>query len=254
MPAVEPDVAADESEPLRSPESGDRVAKRSGAWNAQDDKFVQSCVLAARLGGGSRVTIRYGGVEAEIEVKHTKAAEPELVKQTRGLRLDAVAVQQQRVAELQQKVEAQKAAKKAKKARQKENKKRAAQPTADEGEARAEPDDADAATHDASGPAPMQQEGQPDPQSLVAQQAARLVQQMDRSPPPPVARAGGGMWAPPGPHDAPFAQLAGPAAGGGRAFAFGAAATPAAPAFGAAESSGHGDGGGQAALRPAASE
>ena len=58
MPAEEPGVAADESEPLRSPTSGDRVATRSGAWNAQDDKCVQSCVLAARLGGGSLVTVR----------------------------------------------------------------------------------------------------------------------------------------------------------------------------------------------------
>ena len=34
-------------------------------------------MLAARLGGGGNITFRYGGMVAEVEIKHSKAAEPD---------------------------------------------------------------------------------------------------------------------------------------------------------------------------------
>ena len=36
------------------------ASRQGGAWNDQNAKMVQDCVLASRLGGGGDVTLTYG--------------------------------------------------------------------------------------------------------------------------------------------------------------------------------------------------
>ena len=100
----------DESGFAETRQSGpNRPAERVGPWNSQCERFAQSIILAARLGGGGNITFRYGGMVAEVEVKHMKAAEPQLVQRTREVRLDALAMQQEKMQALQ-KAAAEKAA------------------------------------------------------------------------------------------------------------------------------------------------
>ena len=110
-----------------TPSRGGRPNGRgyNGGWNAQSDKLLQSAVLAARLGGGGEVKVKHSGgeVEVTISVKHRADSEPELVAQTRQLRLQGVAAQQQRFEEAQAAAAAARAARTAKNRRDKERKK-----------------------------------------------------------------------------------------------------------------------------------
>ena len=74
-----------------------RAAERVGPWNSQCERFAQSIMLAARLGGGGNITFKFGGMVAEVEIKHSRAAEPELVQRTREMRLNALAMQEEKV-------------------------------------------------------------------------------------------------------------------------------------------------------------
>ena len=65
-------------------------------WNDDQERLVMSSVGAARLLGGSCVTVKAKGIEIKIEVKHSRESEPELVKATRNLFLQAVGDRQQR--------------------------------------------------------------------------------------------------------------------------------------------------------------
>ena len=108
------------------PTNGKRPGRGyNGSWNSQADKMLQSAVLAARLGGGGEVKVKYGGgeVEVTISVKHRADSEPELVAQTRQLRLQGVVAQQQRLEEAIAAAEAARAARTAKNRRDKERKK-----------------------------------------------------------------------------------------------------------------------------------
>ena len=62
---------------------------------------------------------------AEVEVKHMKAAEPQLVQRTREVRLDALAMQQEKMQALQKAAAEKAAAKKEKRQRQKERRRAA---------------------------------------------------------------------------------------------------------------------------------
>ena len=109
-----------------TPTNGKRPGRGyNGSWNSQADKMLQSAVLAARLGGGGEVKVKYGGgeVEVTISVKHRADSEPELVAQTRQLRLQGVVAQQQRLEEAIAAAEAARAARTAKNRRDKERKK-----------------------------------------------------------------------------------------------------------------------------------
>ena len=116
----------DESGFAETRQSGpNRPAERVGPWNSQCERFAQSIILAARLGGGGNITFRYGGMVAEVEVKHMKAAEPQLVQRTREVRLDALAMQQEKMQALQKAAAEKAAAKKEKRQRQKERRRAA---------------------------------------------------------------------------------------------------------------------------------
>ena len=109
-----------------TPTNGKRPGRGyNGSWNSQADKMLQSAVLAARLGGGGEVKVKYGGgeVEVTISVKHRADSEPELVAQTRQLRLQGVVAQQQRLEEAIAAAEAARAARTAKNRRDKDRKK-----------------------------------------------------------------------------------------------------------------------------------
>ena len=123
-----PTEAPDESVFAETLQSGaSRVAERVGPWNSQCERFAQSIILAARLGGGGNITFKFGGMVAEVEVKHTKSEEPELVQRTRDMRLEAVAKQVGKIQAVKEAAEQKAAAKKAKRQRQRERKKAAKQ-------------------------------------------------------------------------------------------------------------------------------
>ena len=84
-----PTEAPDESVFAETLQSGaSRVAERVGPWNSQCERFAQSIILAAGLGGGGNITFKFGGMVGEVEVKHTRSEEPELVQRTRDMRLE----------------------------------------------------------------------------------------------------------------------------------------------------------------------
>ena len=116
-------VVDNESGPAAEVEAP-RSVPRVGAWNAQSAAFVRDCVAASKLFGGGDVTVRYGGVEATIAVKHTRAdGDPELLESVRRMQLQRVAAQQQRIEIAAEKSVAQKEAKRLKRKAQKEKKK-----------------------------------------------------------------------------------------------------------------------------------
>ena len=90
------------------------AAARAGCSCARNGEAVRcaaespsapcAAVDPARIfGGGGEVKVKYSGgeVEVTISVKHRADSEPELVAQTRQLRLQGVAAQQQRFEEAQ---------------------------------------------------------------------------------------------------------------------------------------------------------
>ena len=99
-----------------------RTAERAGPWNSQCERFAQSIMLAARLGGGGNITFRYGDMVAEVEIRHSRAAEPELVQRTREMRLNALSMQEEKIEAFKVAAATKAAAKKAKRQRQKERK------------------------------------------------------------------------------------------------------------------------------------
>ena len=151
---------------------------RAGPWNSQCEKFAQSIMLAARLGGGGNITFRYGGMVAEVEIKHSKAAEPELVQRTREVRLEAVALQAERLQSVKRAAAEKAAAKKAKRERQKERKRMAKeqqeqQPEAEQQEQQqnASGGNAEAATLPAEVPAHLSPQLQKLQEKLAAEKA-----------------------------------------------------------------------------------
>ena len=133
----------------------------NGGWNAQSDKLLQSAVLAARLGGGGEVKVKHSGgeVEVTISVRHRADMEPELVAQTRQLRLQNVVAQQQHFEEALAAAAATRAARTAKNRRDKERKKEKARLRREQ----------------QSGPAPMADEDKISDEQQLSMAAATVV-------------------------------------------------------------------------------
>ena len=73
-----------------------RKLKLRGAWNDSADRLVQSCVLAARNGGGGNVVVEAFGMKTTIEVKQSRDSEPPLVGKARELHAQSIDARQHR--------------------------------------------------------------------------------------------------------------------------------------------------------------